>query len=248
MGPADTWATLRTNLEGLGDTLRDARALLVVSAHWEEPVIRVQTGANPDLYFDYYGFPPHTYELTWPAPGAPDVAEQAIRLLHEAGLDARPDSTRGFDHGVFIPLKVALPEAQIPTFQVSLRQGLDPEEHLAIGRALAPLRDEGVAIIGSGMSFHNMHVLMRESGTAELDQSRRFNRWIEATCTRAAGDREQGLIRWAAAPSARFCHPREEHLLPLMVAAGAAHSEPGRVLFRDQVLGIEVSALSFGTP
>ncbi len=246
MGPPDTWVRMRAALEALGRRFDHVRALLVVSAHWEEPVVTVQTGPHPALYFDYYGFPPHTYSLTWPAPGDPDLARRAVQLLDAAGITTGQDASRGFDHGVFVPLKVAFPDAHIPTVQVSLKAGLDPAEHLAIGRALAPLRNEGVLIIGSGMSFHNMAVLMQPETRHALDASRRFDEWLGRCCTSTPDRRTAMLSRWEQAPDARFCHPREEHLLPLMVAAGAAGDAPGRVLFRDRVMGVQVSALEFG--
>lgn len=246
MGPLDTWERMRTSLQQLGERFADVSTLLVVSAHWEAPAVTVQTGARPPLFYDYYGFPPHTYELTWPAPGAPQVARRALDLLRAGGIDAREDAGRGFDHGTFVPLKVAFPEAHIPTFQVSLRAGLDPTEHLAIGRALAPLREDGVLIVGSGMSFHNMRAFMQAGGRHVLDTSRRFDAWLGAQCTGPPRERDAALARWDRAPGARFCHPREEHLLPLMIAAGAASDEPGRVLFRDEVMGVAVSALEFG--
>ena len=141
--------------------LQGVRALLVVSGHWLEPVVTVHSGEHPPLLFDYYGFPPHTYALTWPAPGAPPIAARIRELLAEAGIPSREDATRGFDHGAFVPLKVAFPDAAIPTLQLSLDASLDPATHLRLGRALAPLRKEGVLIVGSGMSFHNMSALMR---------------------------------------------------------------------------------------
>src|SRR5689334_8631112 len=134
------------------------RALLVVSAHWEEPVPTVMTSAHPAMLYDYYGFPPESYQLTWPAPGDPALAGRVRELLGNAGFATAEDTERGFDHGTFVPLKVTYPEAEIPCVQLSLRRGLDPAEHIAMGRALAPLRDEGVLIVGSGMSYHNLRV------------------------------------------------------------------------------------------
>src|SRR5205823_2443749 len=145
MGPPDTWDRMAAWLRRIAGTLPEKpKALLVVSAHWEEEVPTVTTSPAPALLFDYYGFPKSTYELTWPAPGSPDLAKRVRDLLGGAGIESRADDARGFDHGVFVPLKVAFPEANIPTVQLSLRAGLDPAEHIAIGRALAPLRDEGV--------------------------------------------------------------------------------------------------------
>ncbi|MCK6502161.1 dioxygenase [Myxococcota bacterium] len=243
LGPPDTWQRMGAWLRDLGPRLGEARAILVVSAHWEERVPTVQSGALPPLLYDYYGFPRHTYELAWPAPGAPDVAARARRLLEDAGIESREDLRRGFDHGAFIPLKVALPEASVPTVQLSLDANLDAGRHLAIGRALSPLRDEGVVVVGSGMSFHNARSLM--AGGA-LDRSRAFDDWLTSVCTGDPATRPAGLAGWQRATEARFCHPREEHLLPLMVVAGTAEGESGRRTFSDRVLGAWVSAFEFG--
>jgi len=222
---------------------RPPRALLVISAHWEEPVWTVMTGARPPLLFDYYGFPPASYELTWPAPGDPALAERVRGLLAQGGLPTGTDAARGFDHGTFVPLKLAFPEAQIPTVQLSLKKGLDPEEHLAMGRLLAPLRDEGVFIVGSGMSFHNMRAFgdPRAKGLSEP-----FDQWLNATALLPAAERDRRLGAWAEAPGARLSHPREEHLLPLMVIAGAAGSDLGKSAFQGSMMGAQISALQFG--
>ncbi|RMF33446.1 MAG: dioxygenase, partial [Alphaproteobacteria bacterium] len=160
--PPGTWDRQRKFLEDLPGTLPERpTALLVISGHWEAPVFTVQTGPAPPLLFDYYGFPPETYELTWPAPGDPALAARVRTLLEGAGFDTAGDATRGYDHGVFVPLKVAFPAADIPTVQLSLRADLDAAAHLAAGRALAPLREEGVLIIGSGNTYHNMQVMMQ---------------------------------------------------------------------------------------
>jgi aromatic ring-opening dioxygenase catalytic subunit (LigB family) len=244
MGPRDTWARMADWLRGLDGSLpASPRASLVISAHWEAPAPTVTAAAAPPLLYDYYGFPPHTYELRWPAPGSPELAVRVRALLDSAGIGSQADSARGFDHGVFVPLKLSFPEAQLPTVQLSLRTGLDPAAHLAIGRALAPLRDEGVLIIGSGMSYHNM----RGFGCSTVrEQSQRFDDWLAQTVAAAPARREAQLEAWSEAPAARDCHPREEHLLPLMVNAGAAGEDRGRQVFRDEVMGVVVSAVQFG--
>jgi aromatic ring-opening dioxygenase catalytic subunit (LigB family) len=244
MGPPSTWDRLAEWLRGLKTSLpRPPKALLVVSAHWEAKVPTILAAAKPPLLFDYYGFPKHTYELTWPAPGSPEIAKCVADLLATANIASRTELERGFDHGVFVPLKVAWPDAEIPTVQLSLQEGLDPETHLAIGRALSPLRKEDVLIIGSGMSFHDMRGFMTGRGK---EHSTRFDAWLTQVVEDAPAARDRALGSWAEAPSGRESHPREEHLLPLMVAAGAAGDDRGSTPFRDEVMGVVVSAVRFG--
>ena len=219
------------------------RALLVVSAHWEAPVPTLMTSPNPPMLFDYYGFPPAAYEIRWPAPGAPWLAPRIEELLGQADIPTAVDPERGFDHGTFVPLGRIFPKAEIPTLQLSLKQGLDPKLHLALGRALAPLREEGVFIIGSGMSYHNM----RGFGAPQADaEATAFDAWLQETITLPRAERDQRLTAWEQAPSARRVHPREEHLLPLMVAAGAAGDDVGSVPYSGKVLGKAISAAQFG--
>jgi aromatic ring-opening dioxygenase catalytic subunit (LigB family) len=219
------------------------KALLVISAHWEAAVPTVMTGANPPLLFDYYGFPPASYELTWPAPGDPALAARVQALLGAAGFPTAADAKRGFDHGTFVPLKVAYPDAGVPTVQLSLKAGLDPATHLAMGRALAPLRDEGVFIVGSGMSFHNMRGF--GSGRAG-EMSEPFDTWLREAATLDPALRDVKLTGWAQAPGARLAHPREEHLLPLMVIAGAAGADRGTMAHAGTMMGAKIAAYHFG--
>jgi aromatic ring-opening dioxygenase catalytic subunit (LigB family) len=219
------------------------RALLVVSAHWEEAMPTVMTAARPPMYYDYYGFPPASYALQWPAPGDPGLASRVRGRLGTAGFATGEDAERGFDHGTFIPLMLTYPEAEVPTVQLSLKAGLDPEEHLAMGRALAPLRDEGVFIMGSGMTFHDLRAFFdpRSHVVAET-----FDAWLRATATLDAQARDRGLSQWTSAPMARRAHPREEHLIPLMVVAGAAGEDRGRVAYDGTFMGLRLSAYHFG--
>jgi len=243
-GPADTWNATQRFLEGLAATLPEPpKALMVVSGHWEEPVFTASAAAQPRLIFDYSGFPEHTYRLTWPAPGDPELAERVAGLLSQAGLPAGLNANRGFDHGVFVPLKVAFPEAKIPVVTLSLAASLDPALHLAAGRALAPLRDEGVLIVGSGMSFHNLRAYLRPE-TAE--RARAFDSWLTRAVESPAAERIALLTGWREAPFAAFAHPREEHLIPLMVAAGAGGDAPGTRIFGDEPMGAAISAYRFG--
>jgi aromatic ring-opening dioxygenase catalytic subunit (LigB family) len=246
-GPADTWAATKKFLEGLASSLpASPKAMVVVSGHWEERAFTASAAARPELIYDYYGFPEHTYQLTWPAPGEPALAERVAELLAGAGLPAAIDRDRGYDHGVFVPLKVAFPEAQIPVVALSLAAAstgvFDASLHLRAGRALAPLRDEGVLIVGSGMSFHNLRAYYQPQ---TVERARAFDAWLTGAVELPASGRDARLADWREAPFAGFCHPREEHLLPLMVAAGAGGEAPGRRVFTDEPMGAEVSAFRF---
>jgi aromatic ring-opening dioxygenase catalytic subunit (LigB family) len=218
------------------------KALLVISAHWEERVPTVMTAAAPPMFYDYYGFPPESYKITWPAPGAPQLAKRVQELLGAAGIVSAVDAQRGFDHGTFVPLKLTFPDAEIPTIQLSLQVGLDPAKHLAMGKALAPLRDEGVLIVGSGMTYHNL----RAFGPQAAPVAAAFDSWLQAAATAAPADREAQLTQWSGAPSARQAHPREEHLLPLMVIAGAAGQDVGQMAWSGTIRGLQLSAYHYG--
>jgi aromatic ring-opening dioxygenase catalytic subunit (LigB family) len=240
--PIGAWTKLKHFLQGLPALLpRKPDALIVISGHWEAGDFSFTGSRHPTLIYDYYGFPLHTYSLTYPAPGRPELAEEGARLFAAAGLSASVDSRRGYDHGIFIPLKVAFPDADIPIVGLSLQQGLDPRLHVAAGRALRPLRDCNVTIIGSGMSFHNLPGF-RDPRLAE--PSALFDAWLAATITAEEGEREDRLTDWARAPGARECHPREEHLLPLMVAAGTS-DRPGQRVFAGAVVDKRISAFRF---
>lgn len=238
------WQPLEAYLRASAGTLAEPpQALVVVSGHWQEAEPTVNAGANPSLLFDYGGFPDYTYELTWPAPGNPALAHRVRELLTAAGLRSASEQARGWDHGVFVPLKVMIPAATIPLVQLSLQRGLDPAAHLAIGRALKPLRSEGVLILGSGQSYHNMRGF---SGALVPDPAAdAFDAWLRASMVDETA-RDTALIHWESAPGARDAQPQEDHLLPLMVAAGAASGEPGSVHFHGHVLGKPVSGFRFG--
>jgi aromatic ring-opening dioxygenase catalytic subunit (LigB family) len=243
IGTKDELADLASYLRSLRTVPKTPpKAVLVVSAHWEESVPTVMNGARPPMLYDYYGFPPESYTLTWPAPGDPRLAARVQELLARAGFATNADPERGFDHGTFVPLKLAYPDADVPTVQLSLKSGLDPAEHLAMGRALAPLRDEGVFIVGSGMTYHNL----RAFGPQAAPVSETFDAWLRETATLAPAERDRRLTAWAAAPAARLAHPREEHLLPLMVVAGAAGADRATRAYDGTILGLRVSAYHFG--
>jgi aromatic ring-opening dioxygenase catalytic subunit (LigB family) len=244
-GPADTWKATEAWLRGLAESLpQRPKAIVVVSGHWEEAAFTASTAAEPSMIYDYTGFPAHTYELKYPAPGAPQLAERIVELLTAAGLPARTDASRGFDHGIFIPFMLIFPESNIPVVPLSLKRDLDPAEHLAAGRALRALRDEGVLIVGSGMSYHNMRGFSTPAATAP---SEAFDRWLtQAVSDEDPRHRWESLAHWDEAPAARNAHPREEHLLPLMVAAGAAADETGERVFSDVAMMARLSGYRFG--
>jgi aromatic ring-opening dioxygenase catalytic subunit (LigB family) len=242
-GPADTWQPTQRFLEGLAGQLPyPPKAILAVSAHWEAAGFVAGAAAAPELIYDYSGFPEHTYQLQWPAPGAPELAARAVRLLADAGVPTAVDRERGYDHGVFVPLKVAFPEAKIPTVELSVDGSLDPALHLAAGRALRPLREEGVLIVASGMSFHNLRAYLRPE---TVERARAFDAWLTQAVESPAEERSRQLEHWREAPFAIFSHPREEHLIPLMVAAGAGGEAPGKRIFNDEPMGAAISAYRF---
>ena len=243
LGPG-AFGRLDTYLQGLMARLPERpKAALVISAHWEENLPTVSTSAAPPMLFDYYGFPDHTYRLSFPASGSPELARRVRDLLWNADIECGQDSQRGFDHGVFVPFLRITPEADLPIVMLSLRHDLDPARHLAIGAALTPLRDEGVLIVGSGQSYHNLSRFMDGDGrTADA-----FDAWLNDVATAADPSvRNSKLKTWTAAPSARAAHPREEHLMPLMVIAGAAGPDAGRRAYDDRIGGKRFSGYEFG--
>lgn len=220
------------------------RAILMISGHWEEDSAAIMSAPKPPMLYDYFGFPPFTYEIEYPAPGAPYLAQRSLDLLKAAGIEATLDGARGFDHGTFAPLAVMYPEANVPIYQISLLKSYDPEAHFAMGRALAPLRDEGVMIIGSGLSYHNLS----ELGPNAAEPSAEFDAWLDQTLAKAPEARTQDLVAWESAPAARFAHKDEDHLVPIFVALGAAEGEPAtRVYHEADFMGhITVSSYRFG--
>lgn len=196
----ETWRELEAYLRGFMAMLAEPpRAILAISGHWEEGVPTVNADAHPQLLFDYGGFPDYTYRLTWPAPGAPDLAARVRELLSGAGIANGTEAERGWDHGIFVPLKVMVPGAEIPLVQLSMQRGLDPAAHLAMGRALKPLRYEGVLILGSGQSYHNMRGFF--GGGPVDEKAEGFDAWLRAAMIDGA-TRDEALIRWEDAPFA----------------------------------------------
>lgn len=240
--PQGTWTGMAGFLRGIPASLPELpSAILVVSGHWETAGFALTGGERPPLLFDYYGFPPHTYQLRYDAPGSPALAAGIMERLRSAGFTATTDEHRGYDHGVFVPLKVAFPEATIPVIELSLDRSLDAALHIRLGEALAPLREQNVLLIGAGMSVHNL----RAFGDPRLTQpSMQFDAWLNGAVSAPAEARAAALSRWHEAPNARLCHPRHEHLLPLMVAAGSSR-EPGRRVYHQMVLGTPIAGFRF---
>ena len=245
--PSDMWDGMAAYLRGIGQSIGvRPKSVLVISGHWETERPTVNTATRPPLLFDYYGFPEHTYRLTYPVPGSPTLARRVREVLAAAEIASDEEPERGLDHGVFIPFKLVFPDADIPVVQLSLNRSLDAGTHLKIGRALAPLRDEGVLIVGSGMSYHNLRDLYSSDPRA-LRAAAEFDNWLgEAVTDKDPVARERKLAAWHQAPGARAAHPRPEHLIPLMVAAGAAGEDPGRLSYNEPLLGKPISGFQFG--
>lgn len=239
-------------LRGIESSIERPEAIVLVSAHWECAQPTITAGASPELYYDYTGFPPETYDLSYPAPGSPSLASEVAELLTDAGFEPQLDTDRGFDHGVFVPMLLMYPDASIPIIQLSMLSSLDPAAHIQMGAALRPLADRNVMVLGSGFTFHNMRAfapaLSGDATDALLDaENEAFEQWLRDTCTSAdltEDERHQHLVNWADAPGARWCHPREEHLLPLHVCYGAGGG-PATQEFDDVVLGKRSSGYSW---
>lgn len=210
----------RRFLSGLGGMIAEPKAVLSVSAHWATMAPTVSANSTPDTVHDFYGFPGHLYEIVYPAPGAPEIAGRAAALLGEAGLDVEITTARGFDHGTWVPLKLAYPEARIPIAEMSVQPGRSAAQHMALGRALAPLRDDGVLILASGAATHNVAEFMQSRSSVPAPWVIDFADWLH----RAVGDwRIDDLLEYEKhGPEARRNHPTPEHFLPFFVALGAA--------------------------
>jgi len=242
------YARLEQSLRELPRQLpQKPEAILVVSGHWEEKDFAVMANPAPPMVYDYGGFPEELYHIRYPAVGSPRLAQRTLSLIQQANLPASLNAERGFDHGTYSLLAVTHPHADIPVFQVSLRSGYDPEAHLQLGRALAPLRDEGVLIIGSGSSYHNLRRFF--GPRVRREDSIQFDRWLRETLVESMpAKRSERLLEWERAPAAREAHPQEDHLMPLHVVVGAAEEEVGTIIYAEEdFLGkIAMSSYRFG--
>jgi aromatic ring-opening dioxygenase catalytic subunit (LigB family) len=219
-------------------------AVLVVTGHWEETAFTVSTSKHPGMVYDYSGFPEHTYHIRYSAPGSPALAARIQTLLGDAALEVREDPRRGYDHGTFVPLVLMYPDAEVPVVMLSLKSTYDPREHIRLGQALTPLRNEGILILGSGMTYHNMRGFGRDE-SAGVAQT--FTKFLDSAITQPDWKvRNDMLVHWENAPGARLAHPREDHLVPLMVVAGAAAQDTGRKAFVDHAFGVPTASYEFG--
>lgn len=244
----DSHAEMVSCLKEIAGTISKPSAIIVVSAHWEAGNATVTSGARPNLIYDYSGFPPESYEIKYPCLGNPSLAISITKQLGEAGISAIADGVRGFDHGLFVPLKIMYPEADIPCVQLSLIKGLDPLSHIELGRALQDLADPSLLLIGSGFSFHNMRAFFSPETLDSKQANKSFENWLIDTCSNqniSEEERTNRLLNWEAAPSARYCHPREEHLLPLQVCYGFAGSACKKT-FELSILNKEMSMYLWG--
>lgn len=218
-------AEMVRELRSIAASIERPRAIVVVSAHWEGRVATITGAASPGIIYDYYGFPPESYEIRYPAPGDPGLAGRLQAALQAQDIEAALDSERGFDHGLYIPLKIMYPEADIPCIQLSLLGSLDPAAHIALGEATGDICGDGVLVIGSGFSFHNLRAFFSRDASLPDEKNEAFERWLIETCSSPdldEAERTGRLLAWDRAPHARYCHPREEHLLPLHVCYGIA--------------------------
>ncbi|PKM67332.1 MAG: dioxygenase [Firmicutes bacterium HGW-Firmicutes-2] len=230
-------------MEELPYRIKKPDLIIVFSAHWEEDIVTIQSGQEPKMIYDYYGFPDAAYNIQYPCKGNHNQALKIAELFKKSGIDCRLDDHRPYDHGSYIPLSMMYPNAEIPVLQISLHHNLDPLTHLSIGKALRPLLEENVLIIGSGFSFHNMKQFFLEGKDIEDPKNNEFqDKLIEICChEKDEYGKWENFIKWENFPNARYCHPREEHLLPLLVCVGLS-IDVGTNVFDDYILGKRATA------
>lgn len=239
--PPDMFKNLEQSLEKIPSIIGTRpKSILIISAHWEEKNFTIQATPNPPLIYDYYGFPPHTYELKYPANTSLELVSEVKELLKQEGIPLSINTTRGYDHGVFVPLLKIYPGASIPVVQLSIKDNFDPEEHFQLGKALAPLRDRGVLIIGSGLSYHNLRDLKDKNNVSE-----KFDDWLTSVLGLPEQERHRQLLLWAKAPGARESHPTEDHFIPLIVVAGAAGEEKAVKFYGERLKNWTFKSSSF---
>ena len=242
----DSYRLLEQSLKELPNNLpQKPNAILIISGHWETEKFSIMTHAQPPMIYDYSGFPAHTYQIKYPAKGMPTLALNVQSMLDKIGIPILLDTVRGYDHGTFTPLAVSFPNADVPVVQLSMRADYDADAHIKVGRALAPLREQGVLIIGSGLSYHNLRMFDQRAAKP----SHEFDAWLQQTLIHSDPlERRAKLLEWERAPSARIAHPQEDHLLPLMIAVGAAEEDLCQMCYHEDNFmgGIAVSSFRFG--
>lgn len=237
-----THESMLTFMKALPEKIHRPEGIIVFSAHWEEDTVTIQSGDDPGIMYDYYGFPKAAYEIKYPAKGSQSLAKKVSEAFDLSNIPYRLDDKRAYDHGSYIPLKMMYPKADIPVIQVSLNHNLDPLTHLNIGKSLRPLLKENILIIGSGFSFHNMRAYDFTGKNAKDERNDAFqDRLIEICCRMGEEDKKESLETWEDLPYARYCHPREEHLLPLHVCVGLSEGV-GKTVFDDYIIGKRATA------
>lgn len=238
----DDRLAMLSHFQSIDRVLQSPKALIVISAHWESNPVNVNISPSPHLYFDYHGFPSEAYQLSWPVKNDVSLAHNVISAIEKAGIPVMKNDRRGYDHGVFIPLMAAYPDATIPVVEVSIHEALDVELHLQLGEALAPLLNNDVALIASGNSYHNIQNMFHPNPEV-IQAAQHFDEWVIQTASLSGQARWDALLNWKHAPYAKTCHPREDHLIPLMVAAGAAKDKPLTPVWHGGLNGIPLSSL-----
>ncbi|MBY4676200.1 DODA-type extradiol aromatic ring-opening family dioxygenase [Marinobacterium arenosum] len=232
-------------LRGAGLIPPDTRAILMVSAHWLTEQPQLSAAEQPETVHDFYGFPEPLYRLRYPAPGAPVLAQHIVERLRSAGYPATTDFRRGLDHGAWTPLLLMRPEADLPVFQLSLGIGRGPQWHLELGRLLKPLREQGLLVIGSGGTTHNLRdFIYSPPGSGPQPYAVEFVDWIEQRLQ--DGELDALLNYRRQAPGAVRAHPTDEHLLPLYPALGAAEGEPVSLLHSSWQGSLHMAVYRFG--
>ncbi len=234
-------------LKKIAVSIPKPESIIIVSAHWEEPIATITSSAKPPLIYDYYGFPPESYEIQYPCAGEPSLADDIFKSLQTANIDCRLDDQRGFDHGMFVPLKIMYPEADIPCVQLSLNSSLDPQQHIELGKALSNIQRKNCLLLGSGFSFHNLREFFTANSDDKQQKNKDFEAWLQDTCSNSdysEQQRTEKLTNWSQAPAADYCHPREEHLLPLHVCYGAAQSASSQA-FSIEILNKQSSMFTW---
>lgn len=218
-------------------------SIIVFSAHWEEDIVTIQSGKEPEIMYDYYGFPEPTYSIKYPCKGDSELALKIAKLFKSNDIKYRLDDKRPYDHGSYIPLKMMYPNADIPVVQISLHHNLDPLTHLNIGKVLRPILEDNILIIGSGFSFHNMQKFDFAGKNIEDSLNNQFqDKLIKICCSEKDEEKKwEYLIEWEKISGARYCHPREEHLLPLLVCVGLS-KDVGTKVFDNYILGKRATA------